>query len=182
MVWRIRLPVTKCTALCCDPLCSGLGVAIARHLRLPMADTHKTGAINVHSWRRRGIQETLPPSLGIYRELTVAQIFNPDPEFLPHLWPFSSQIKDTHITFIFTIILNQHKGWADIYPQCSKNLTFLSIAPSYYLLCFIWAALNYSRPTPRAMFFWTHLTHGTFSFLLHLLSPEVLLQAKTRES
>jgi hypothetical protein len=48
--------------------------------------------------------------------------------------------------------------------------TLLSITPSYYLQCFIWAALNSNWPALRAMFYWL-LTHGIFLLLLHLLLP-----------
>ena len=61
---------------------------------------------------------------------------------------------------------------------CSMLLesTFLSITPSYYLLCFIWAVLNSSWPALRAMFSWL-LTHGVS--LLHFFLPLMVLLCST---
>ena len=64
----------------------------------------------------------------------VVEIFNLNLQFLPHLWSFSSQIKDTEL-LLFTIILNEHWSWADL-PSMLLKSTFLLIIPSYYLPCF----------------------------------------------
>jgi hypothetical protein len=48
--------------------------------------------------------------------MSVVEIFNPNSGFLPYLRPFSSWIKKSPTTFLFTISLKQYKSWASAFP------------------------------------------------------------------